>query len=61
MNHLKPLLATYAYNITRSHEASLDIVQDAFLKFLQVDSAQINSGNGLVKSFGTIAETYDVK
>jgi RNA polymerase sigma-70 factor (ECF subfamily) len=59
MNHLRPLLATYAYNITGSHEVSLDIVQDAFLKFLQVDSANIiNERAYLVRSVINLAINY---
>lgn len=59
MNHLRPLLATYAYNITGSYEASLDIVQDAFLKFLQVDTTGVvNEKAYLVRSVINMAINY---
>lgn len=59
MNHLRPLLATYAYNITGSYEASLDIVQDAFLKFLQIDTTHvINEKAYLVRSVINLAINY---
>jgi len=41
MDTLRPLLTTYAYNIMGSLEEAKDIVQDAFLKFMAVDSDRI--------------------
>lgn len=41
MEELRPLLITYAYNILGSLEAAKDIVQDAFLKFMEIDSDKI--------------------
>lgn len=59
MNHLRPLLATYAYNITGSYEASLDIVQDVFLKFLQADTTDVvNEKAYLVRSVINMAINY---
>lgn len=58
MNHLRPLLTTYAYNITGVYEASLDIVQDAFLKFLQIDSNVINEKAYLVRTVINLAINY---
>ncbi|ATP58182.1 RNA polymerase subunit sigma-70 [Pedobacter ginsengisoli] len=59
MNHLRSLLATYAYNITGSYEVSQDIVQDVFLKFLEVDRADvINEKAYLVRSVVNMAINY---
>jgi RNA polymerase sigma factor (sigma-70 family) len=41
MDELRPLLTTYAYNILGSREEAKDIVQDAFLKFMHIDSDKI--------------------
>ena len=41
MDQLRPLLTTYAYNIVGSLEEAKDVVQDAFLKFMAVDSDKI--------------------
>jgi RNA polymerase sigma-70 factor (ECF subfamily) len=41
MESLRPLLTTYAYNILGSVDAAKDVVQDAYLKFLQIDSDAI--------------------
>lgn len=41
METLRPLLKTYAYNICGSLEDAGDIVQDAYLKYLQVDKEHI--------------------
>jgi DNA-directed RNA polymerase specialized sigma24 family protein len=41
MNDLRPLLTTYAYNITGSYEDSKGIVQDAYLKFMNVDKLKL--------------------
>ena len=41
MESLRPLLTTYAYNIVGSLEEAKDVVQDAFLKFIRVDSDKI--------------------
>lgn len=41
MESLRPLLTTYAYNILGSLEEAKDMVQDAFLKFINVDSGRI--------------------
>ena len=41
MNELRPLLTTYAYNILGSREEAKDVVQDAYLKFMAVDSDRI--------------------
>ncbi len=43
MDALRPLLITYAYNILGSFEDAQDIVQDAFLKFMDVDSSKIDN------------------
>ena len=44
------LLITYAYNITGSYEDSKDIVQDAYLKFMDVDKKIENNKAYLVRS-----------
>lgn len=41
MESLRPLLTTYAYNILGSVDAAKDVVQDAYLKFLQIDNDAI--------------------
>lgn len=41
MDSLRPLLTTYAYNILGSLEEAKDVVQDAFLKFISIDSDKI--------------------
>ncbi|NII27167.1 sigma-70 family RNA polymerase sigma factor [Pseudoflavitalea sp. X16] len=41
MEELRPLLTTYAYNILGSYEEAKDVVQDAFLKFMDIDSDKI--------------------
>lgn len=41
MDELRPLLTTYAYNILGSLDEAKDVVQDAFLKFMGIDSDKI--------------------
>lgn len=41
MDSLRPLLTTYAYNILGSVEEAKDVVQEAFLKFMEQDEARI--------------------
>lgn len=41
MESLRPLLTTYAYNITGSLEEAKDIVQDAYLHYIQADTSQV--------------------
>ncbi len=41
METLRPLLTTYAYNITGSLEEAKDIVQDAYLAYVQADTAAV--------------------
>lgn len=43
MESLRPLLTTYAYNITGSLEEAKDIVQDTYLQFTQVDEEKIEN------------------
>lgn len=43
MESLRPLLTTYAYNITGSLEEAKDIVQDVYLQFMQVDGEKIEN------------------
>lgn len=43
MESLRPLLTTYAYNILGSYEDARDVVQDAFLRFMKIDSTQIEN------------------
>lgn len=43
MESLRPLLTTYAYNILGSYEDARDVVQDAFLKFIKVNEADIEN------------------
>ena len=46
MEELRPLLITYAYNIIGTYEDAKDIVQDAFLKFMNTDSDGIENKKG---------------
>ncbi|WP_346317829.1 sigma-70 family RNA polymerase sigma factor [Chitinophaga sp. YIM B06452] len=41
MESLRPLLTTYAYNITGSLEEAKDIVQDAYLHYVQADRGHV--------------------
>lgn len=41
MESLRPLLTTYAYNILGILEEAKDVVQDAFLKFMNIDGDKI--------------------
>lgn len=41
MESLRPLLTTYAYNITGSLEEAKDIVQDAYLHYVQADRSHV--------------------
>jgi RNA polymerase sigma factor (sigma-70 family) len=41
MEHLRPSLTLYAYNILGSYEDAKDIVQDVFLKYSQLDPQKI--------------------
>ncbi|MRG44680.1 sigma-70 family RNA polymerase sigma factor [Chitinophaga sp. SYP-B3965] len=43
MESLRPLLTTYAYNVTGSLEEAKDIVQDTYLQFMQVDGEKIEN------------------
>ncbi|MGN6616191.1 MAG: sigma-70 family RNA polymerase sigma factor [Ilyomonas sp.] len=43
INTYERLLTTYAYNILGSYEDAKDVVQDAYLKFMQVDGAAIEN------------------
>ena len=56
MNELRPLLTTYAYNIMGSLEEAKDIVQDAFLKFIPIDSDRIeDKKNYLIRTVVNLA------
>src|SRR5688572_17644493 len=41
MESIRPLLTTYAYNILGSLDEAKDVVQDAYLKFMQLDRQDI--------------------
>ncbi|MGN7722795.1 sigma-70 family RNA polymerase sigma factor [Chitinophaga sp. 22620] len=41
MESIRPLLTTYAYNITGSLEEAKDIVQDAYLHYMQADRSHV--------------------
>lgn len=43
MESLRPLLTTYAYNILGSLDEARDVVQDTFLKFIEIDSSKIEN------------------
>lgn len=43
MESLRPLLTTYAYNITGSLEEAKDIVQDTYLQFLNIDADKVEN------------------
>ncbi|WP_220392873.1 sigma factor [Chitinophaga lutea] len=40
---LRPLLTTYAYNITGVLEEARDLVQDAYVRFMQTDTKRTSS------------------
>jgi len=51
MDALRPLLTTYAYNILGSVEDAHDVVQDAYLKFMQVGGDHIEDSKAyLIRS-----------
>ena len=50
MEALRRLLITYAYNITGSYEDSKDIVQDAYLKFMNVEENIENKKAYLIRT-----------
>lgn len=53
---LRPLLTTYAYNIIGSLQDAQDIVQDAYLKFMQIDTERIENKKAyLVRSVINLA------
>ena len=43
MESLRPLLTTYAYNITGTYEDAKDIVQDAYIKFMEMNTENIEN------------------
>lgn len=43
MESLRPLLTTYAYNILGSFDEARDVVQDAYLKFMEIDGSSIEN------------------
>lgn len=43
MESLRPLLTTYAYNIVGSYDDAKDIVQEAFLKFIDTNGEKIEN------------------
>ena len=43
MDALRPLLTTYAYNIVGSYDDAKDIVQEAFLKYIDADGEKIEN------------------
>lgn len=49
MHALKPLLLTYAYNILGSLADAEDVVQDAYLKFSQVEQSSIDNPEAYLK------------
>jgi len=49
METLRPLLTTYAYNILGSYDDAKDIVQDSFLKFIEIDSTAIEQPEAYLK------------
>lgn len=49
MEALRPLLTTYAYNILGSFDDAKDVVQDAYLKFIELDQSQIDNKEGYLK------------
>ncbi|WP_119081033.1 sigma-70 family RNA polymerase sigma factor [Chitinophaga alhagiae] len=50
VNSLRPLLTTYAYNITGSLEDARDMVQDAYLRFMQAAAPVDNPRAYLVRT-----------
>jgi len=50
METLRRLLTTYAYNITGSYEDARDIVQDAYLKFMNVEYSIENKKAYLIRA-----------
>lgn len=43
MDSLRPLLTTYAYNILGSYDDAKDVVQEAFLKFIEINGEKIDN------------------
>lgn len=49
MESLRPLLTTYAYNITGCVDDAKDIVQDVYLKFLDLETGVLNNQEAYIK------------
>ncbi len=47
---LRPLLTTYAYNITGVLEEARDLVQDAYVRFMQTDTQVLNPKAYLIRT-----------
>lgn len=59
MESLRPLLTTYAYNIIGTYEDAKDIVQDAYIKFMNVDQDSIeNKKSYLVRTVINLAINF---
>ena len=49
MENLRPLLTTYAYNITGCIDEAKDIVQDVYMKFLDLETETLNNQEAYIK------------
>jgi len=49
METLRPLLTTYAYNILGSYDEAKDVVQDSYLKFIELDASKIEQPEAYLK------------
>ncbi|WP_207420533.1 sigma-70 family RNA polymerase sigma factor [Desertivirga brevis] len=49
METLRPLLTTYAYNILGSFDDAKDVVQDSYLKFIELDPSHIENREAYLK------------
>ncbi|WP_207533152.1 sigma-70 family RNA polymerase sigma factor [Desertivirga arenae] len=49
METLRPLLTTYAYNILGSYDDAKDVVQDSYLKFIELDRSQLENPEAYLK------------
>lgn len=61
METLRRLLITYAYNITGSYEDAKDIVQDAYIKFMNVEKDIENKKAYLIRSVINLSINFKKK
>jgi RNA polymerase sigma factor (sigma-70 family) len=61
MENIRRLLITYAYNITGSYDEAKDIVQDAYLKFMDVDENIENKKAYLIRTVINLSINFKKK